>query len=169
MVEFFWTRGLQCIRLPCPSPSPGDYSNSHPLSWWYYPTISSSVTPLLLLPSIFPVSGSFPMSQLFASVGQSIGASASASVLPMNIQSCFPLGLIDLISLQSKGLSKECSPAPQFWNTSSLALSLLYGPFLTPIHEYWKNHSLGYTDLCQPSDTLSRFVIGFLPMSKRHL
>ena len=119
MVKFFWTRGLQHIRLPCPSPSPGDYSNSHPLSWWYYPTISSSVTPLLLLPSIFPVSGSFPMSQLFASVGQNIGASASASVLPKTIQGWYLSGSwFDLLAVQGilKSLFQHQSSNGQYQN-----------------------------------------------------
>ena len=105
----------------------------------------SSVT-LFSCPQSFPASGSIPVSQLFASGGQSIRVSASASVLPMDIQGWFPLRLTDLI-LQSKGLS-----APQFENISSLVLSLLYGPTLTFIHDYWKNHSLEYSYLCQQSD-----------------
>ena len=92
---------------------------------------------LHFLPSVFPESWFLPMSQLFPSGGQSIGE--SASVLPKNIQSLFPLGLIGLISLLSKGLL-ESSPAPQFEN-NSLALSPLYGPTFTSIHDYWKNHS----------------------------
>ena len=91
--------GLQHARLPCLSPTPGAYSNSCPLSQWCHPTISSSVIPSSCLQS-FPTSGSFLMSQLFTSDGQSIGASASASVLLMNIQGWFPLGLTGLISLQ---------------------------------------------------------------------
>ena len=96
--------GLQHARLPCPSPTPGACSNSCPSNWWCHPTISSSVIPLFCLQS-FPASGSFPMSQLFASSSQSIGASALTSVLPMNIQGWFPLELTCLISLKSKGLS----------------------------------------------------------------
>ena len=95
--------GRQCTRLPCPSVSPGVCSNSCPLSRWCHPTISSSVTHFSHLRS-FPASGSFPMSCLFASGGQSIEVSASVSVLPMNIQGWFPLGWTGLISLQSKGL-----------------------------------------------------------------
>ena len=91
-------------RLPCPSLSPGVCSNSCPLSWWCHPTISCSVT-LFSCPHSFPASGSFPVSWLFASDGQSIGASASTTVLLMNIQGWFPLGLTSLISLLSKGLS----------------------------------------------------------------
>ena len=93
----------QHARLPCPSLSPGDCSNSCPLSWWCHPTISSSVLPFSSCPQSFPASGSFLMGQLFTSGGQSIGASASALVLPVNIQGWFPLGLIGLISLLSKG------------------------------------------------------------------
>ena len=104
------------------------------------PTISSSVIPFSSCLQSFPASGSFTVSWLFTSDGQSIGASASASVLPMNIQSWFPLGLTGFISLLSKGLSKS-SPAPQFKSINSLVLSLLYDPALTSIHDYWKNHS----------------------------
>ena len=95
--------------FPFPSPSPGACSDLHTLSWWSHPTISSSVTPFSSCLQSFPASGSFPMSQLFASGGQGIEASASASVLPMNIQDLFPLGLTDLISLLSKGLSRVFS------------------------------------------------------------
>ena len=100
-----WPHGLQHTRLPCSSPSPGACSNSCPLSQWRHPTISSSVVPFSSCLQSFPASGSFPIGQFFISGGQSIGASASASVLPMNIQDWFPLGLIGLISLKSKGLS----------------------------------------------------------------
>ena len=101
---WLWPHGLQHTRLPCLSLSPGVCSNSCPLSWWCYLTVSSSVVPFSSLQS-FPASGSFPVSQLFTSSGQSIGVSVSASVLPMNIQSWFPLQLTGLISLLSKGLS----------------------------------------------------------------
>ena len=84
--------GLKHARLPCPSPTPGVYSNSCPLSQWYHQTISSSVVPFSSCPQSFPASGSFPMSQLFTSGGQSFGISASTSVLPMSIQDWFPLG-----------------------------------------------------------------------------
>ena len=104
-----WPHRLQHARLPCPSTTPGVYSNSCPLSWWCHPTISSSVVPFSSHPQSFPASGSFPMSQFFASGGESIEVSASASVLPMNIQDWFPLGLTGWISLQSKGLSRVFS------------------------------------------------------------
>ena len=108
-----------------------------------HPTISSFSSCL----QSFPPSGSFPMSRLFALGGQSNRASSSTSVLPMNIQEWFPLGSTDLISLLSKGLSSI--PTPQFKSINSLALSILYGPTLTSIHDYWKNHSFDYVDLCQ--------------------
>ena len=92
------------------------------------------------------------MSQFFASGSQSVGVSASASVLPMNIQDSFPLGWIGLVSLQSKRLSQESSPKPQFKSINSSMLSLLYGAPLTSIHDYWKNHSFDYMDLCQQSN-----------------
>ena len=97
--------GLQHIRPPCPLPTAGVYSNSCPLSRWCHPTISSSVIPFSSSLQSFPASGSFPMSRLFASGSQSIGVSASTSVLPMNVQDWLPLGLTGWISLQSKGLS----------------------------------------------------------------
>ena len=100
---------LQHARLPCPSPTPEACSNSSPLIRWDHPTISSSVVPFSTCLQSFPASGSFPISQFFASGGHSIGASASATVLTMNIQEWFPLGLTHLISLQSEGLSKVFS------------------------------------------------------------
>ena len=104
-----WPHGLQHARLSCPSSSPGACSNSRPLSQWCHPTTLSSVIPFSSWLQSFPASGSFQMSQFFTSGGQSIGASASASVLPTNIQDWFPLGLTGLISLQSKGLSRVFS------------------------------------------------------------
>ena len=102
-----WPHGLQFTRLPCPSPSPGAYSNSCPSSWWCHPTISFSVISSSSCLQSFPASGSFPMSQFFASGSQSIRA--SSSVLPMNNRDWFPLGLTGLFSLQSKGLSRVFS------------------------------------------------------------
>ena len=93
-----WPHGLQHASLPHPSPTPGAYSNSSPLSQWCHPTILSSVSPFSSGLQSFPASGSFQMSQFFPSGGQSVGVSASASVLPMNIQDWFPLGLTGLIS-----------------------------------------------------------------------
>ena len=119
---------LESIQNPCP------------LSRWCHPAISSSVVPFSSCPQSFPASGAFQMSQFFISGGQSIGASALASVLPMNIQDWFLLGLTGLISLQSKGLSKVFSNIT-IQNINSLVLSFLSGPTLTSIHDYWKNHS----------------------------
>ena len=109
MSDSMWPHGLQLARPPNLSPTPGAYSNSCPSSQWCHPTISSSVIPFSFHLQSFPASGSFLMSQFFASGGQSIGVSASASVLPMNIQNWFPLGLTDWISLQSKRLSRVFS------------------------------------------------------------
>ena len=109
MSDSLQPRGLQHARLPCPSPTPGVYPNSCPLSWWCHLTISSSVFPFSSRLQSFPASGSFPRSQLFTSGGQSIGVSASTSVLPMNIQDWSPLGWTGWISLQSKGLSRVFS------------------------------------------------------------
>ena len=131
---------LQHARPPCPSPSPRVYSDSCPLSQWCHPTISSSVVPFSHHQS-FPASRSFQMSQFFASGGQSIGVSASASVLPMNTQNWSPLEWTGWISLQPRDF-EESSPTPQFKSINSLAFSLLHSPTLTSIHDHWKNHSL---------------------------
>ena len=104
--DSLWPHRLQHARLPCSSPTLGVYSNSCPLSRWCHPTTSSSVVPFSSRLQSFPASGSFPMSQFFTSGGPSIGVSASASVLPMNIQDWFPLGFTGLISLLPKGLSR---------------------------------------------------------------
>ena len=104
-----WPHGLQHAGPPCPSPTPGVYSNSCPLSWWFRTTISSSVIPFSSHLQSFPASGSFPMSQFFTSGGQSTRVSTSASVLPMNIQDWFPLGWTGWISLLYKGLSRVFS------------------------------------------------------------
>ena len=132
-----WPHGLQHTRFPCLSPSPGAYSNSCPLSQWCHPTISSSVTPFSGFQSL-PASGSFPMSWLFTSGSQNIGASASASVLPMNIQDWFPLRLTGLILLLSKGVSRVFSTTvqkhqffsaqPFSWSSSHICTWILEKP-----------------------------------------
>ena len=132
MSNSLWPHELQHSRLLCPTLSPRVCLNSCPLSQWCHPTISSSVAPFSC-PQFSPASGSFPMSQLFASGGQSIRVSASTLVLPMNIQDWFPLGWTGWISLQSKGLS-GVSPAPHFKSINSSALSFLYSSTLTCIH-----------------------------------
>ena len=155
MSNSLWPHESQHARPPCPSPIPGVYPNPCPLSRWCHPAISSSVVPFSSCPQYLPASGSFPVSQLFAWGGQSIGVSASASVLPMNTQDWCPLGWTGWISLQSKGLSlspRESSPTPQFKSINSLVLSFLHSPTLTSIHDHWKNHSLHQTDLCWQSN-----------------
>ena len=126
-VWLYMTHRVQHTRLPCPSPSPRACSNSCSLIWWCHPTISSSVIPFSSCLQSSPVSGSFPMSRLFASSGQSIGASAS-SVLLMNIQGWFSLGLTGLISLWSKGLSRV------FSNTT-----VQKQQFFSAQHSLWSN------------------------------
>ena len=130
--------GLQHARPLCPLPAPRVYSNSCPLSRWCHPTISSSDSPFLSCLHSFPAIESFQMSQLFTSGGQSIGVSASASVLPLNFQDWFPLGWTG--SSYSPG-DQESSPTPPFKNISSSVLSFLYSPTLTSTHDYYKNHS----------------------------
>ena len=131
--------GLQHPRLPCPSPTPGACSDSCLLSQWCHPTISSSVVPFSFCHQFFPASGSFPVSWLFASGGQNIGASTSASVSPMNTQDWFPLGLTSLIFLQSKALSRVFSnttvqkhqffgPQPSLWSNYYIHTWLLKKP-----------------------------------------
>ena len=107
--DSLWPHEPQYTRPPCPSPTPGVHPNPCPLSWWCHPTILSSVIPFSSCPQSLPASGSFPMSQLSTSGGQSIGVSASALFLPMNTQDWSPLGWTGWISLQSKGLSRVFS------------------------------------------------------------
>ena len=155
--DSLWPHEPQHARPPCPSPTPGIHSNSCPLSWWCHPAISSSVIPFSSCPQSLPASESFPMSQLFTWGGQSIGASASASVLPMDIQGWFPFGLTGWISLHSKGLSKVFSNTtvqkrqffstqPSLWSSSHIHTWLLEKPpeesflfFLTSLQ--WNSHN----------------------------
>ena len=137
--------GLKHTRPPCPSRNPGASSNLCPLSQWCHWTISSPVIPFSSCLQSFPASGSFPKSQCFVSGGQNFGASASASVLPMNIQDLLPLGLTGLLFLLSRKLSRVFSNTT-VQKYSSLALSFLYGPPLISIHDYLKKHSFDYTD-----------------------
>ena len=131
-VWLLWLHGVQYTRLPCPSPSPRAWSNSFPLSQWCHQNILSSVTPFSCLQS-FRASRSFLMSQLLASGGKGIGASALVSVLPMNIQDWFSLGLTGFISLQSKW---HHSSKPSIFQCSAFFMVQL-----TCVHDYWKNHS----------------------------
>ena len=171
MSNSLWPHGLQHARLPCPSPTPGACSNSCSASWWCHPTISSSVVPFTSYLQTFTLSGSFPMSQFFASGGQSIGV--SASVLPMNIQDWSPLGWTGWISVQSKGLSRvfqhHSSKASILW-CSGFFMAQHSHPYMTTGKTIaltrWtfvvKVMSLLFT-------MLSRFVIVFLPRSKHLL
>ena len=163
--------GLQHTKLPCPSPTPRAYLNSCPLSQWYHPTISFSAIPLSFCLQSFPASGSFQMSQLFASGGQSIVVSASASILPINIQDWFPLGWTGWISLQSKGFSRVFSNNTvqnhQFFG-AQLSLSsnfhihtwLLEKPYL------WLDRPFFGKIMSLLLNMLSRLVITFLQRSK---
>jgi len=151
MSESLWPHRLQHARLPCLSATPGACSNSCPLSQWYHPNISCSVSPFSSCLQLFPASGSFPTSQFFASGGQRIGVSTSASVLPKNIQDWFPLGLL-VWSSRSARDSQESSPTPQFKSINSLVISLLYSPTLTYIYDYWKHRSLDQMDICWQSN-----------------
>ena len=152
--DSLWPYELQHARIPCPSLPPGVCSNSYPLSHWCHPAISTSVTPFSSYPQSFPASRSFPMSWLFTSGGQSFGASASVSVLPMNIQGCFLLGLTGLISLLSKRLSRVFSSTtvqkhkffgtqPSLWSNCPI------------LHDYWKHHNFDYTDFYQQKDVFA--------------
>ena len=135
---------LQHARPPCLSPTPRIHPNSCPSSQWYHPAISSSVIPVSSCPQSLPASESFPMSQLFTWGGQSIGVSALVSVLLKNIQDWSPLEWTGWISLQSKGLSRVFSSK----SINSSVLSFVYSPTLTSIHNYLKNQSFDYMDLC---------------------
>ena len=131
-VQLFVTSWTAACQASLYITTPRVYSNSCPLNRWYHPTISSSVASFSSCYQSFPASGAFP-SQFFAPGSQSIGV--SASVLLMNIQDWFPLGLTGWMD------SQESSPIPQFKSINSSVLSFLYGPTLTSIHDYWKNHS----------------------------
>ena len=166
--------GLQHAKHPCPSPTPGIYSNSCPLSWWCHPTISSSVIPLSSCLQSFPASGSFQMSLFFQSSSQSIGVSASASVLPMNTQDWFPLGWTSWISLLSKGTLKNL-----LWHHSSKASILQCSAFFIVqlSHPYMTTgKTIALTRwtfvgkvMSLLFNMLSSLVITFLPRSKHRL
>ena len=140
MSDSLWPHESPHARPPCPSSTPGVYSNSCPLIRWCYPTISSSVIPFSSCLQSFPASGAFQMSQFFASGSKIIGVSASASVLPMNIQDWSPLRLTVWPPCSPRD-SQESSPIPLFESSNSLALSFLYSPTLTSTHDYCKNYS----------------------------
>ena len=158
---------LQHVRLPCPSWTPGACSNSCPLSRWCHPTIPSSVIPFSSWLQSFPESGSFPVCKFFALDGQSTGASASVSVLPMNSQDWFPLGLTGLIPLQSKGLSRVFSSKASILQCSAFFTVQLTHPYMTTGKAIaltrWTFVSKVMSLLF---NMLSRLVIAFLPRSK---
>ena len=160
--------GLQHSRLPCPSLSPGVCSHSCPLSWWCHPTISSSDTLFSSCPQSFPVSRSFPMSQLLTLGTQSIAA--SASVLPMNIKGWFPLGLIGLIFSLSKGLSRVFSTTiwkHQFFSTQpSLRSKSDIHTWVLEKPQLWLIWTFVRKVMSLLFNMLSRFIIAFLPKSK---
>ena len=159
-----WPYVLQHTRLLCPSSSPRICSNSCPLNQWCHPAISSSVVPFSSSLQSFPASESFLMSWLITSGSQSIGTSASASVLPMNIQGWFPLGLTGLISLQPKGFSRVFSKTAVLQHSVFFMVQLSH-PFMTTGKPYlWLYWSLS-ANYCLFFNTLSSFVIGFLPRS----
>ena len=166
--------GLQHTRPPCPSPTPRVYSNSCLSCQWCHPTISSSVVPFSSHLQSFPTSESFPMSQFFASVGQSIGVSASASVLPMNIQDWSPLGWTGWISLKSKGLSRVFSNTTvqkhQFFSTQLSLIVQLSHPYMTTgkTIALTRRTFVGKV-MFLLFNMLSRLVTTFLPRSKHLL
>ena len=170
MSSSLWSHELLHTRLPCPSPSFRDCSNSCPLSQWCHPTISSFVKPFSSCSQSFPASGFFPMSWLFASSGRSTGSSISSSILPMNIQGWFSLGLTGLSPCWPRD-SQESSPAPYFKSVNSLALSFPYGPILISQMTTGKTIALTIWTfvgkvMSQLFNTLSRFVILFCPRRK---
>ena len=163
--------GLQQARFPCPSPTLGTHSNSRPLSWWCHPTISPSVIPFSSCLQSFPASGSFPMSQFFASGGHKYW-SFNLSISPSKKYSALISFRIDLLNLLAvQWTVKEFSTAPQFKCINSSALSFLHSPTLTSIHDYWKNHALIRQTFVGKVmslifNMLSRLVITFLPRRK---
>ena len=141
----------QHSRPPCPSPTPGVYSNLSPSSPWCHSTISSSIVPYSSCTQSFPASGCFQMSQFFTSGGRSIRVSASASVLPMNIQDWFPLEWTGWVSLQSKELLRVFSNTTvQKYQLFGSQLSLCLT--LTSIRDYWQNHSFDHTYFCRQNN-----------------
>ena len=150
MSDSLWPHELQHARPPCPSPTPGVYSNSCPLSRWCHPAISSSVIPFSSCPQSLPPSESFPMSHLFSWGGQSTGVSALHHSFQRNPRADLQNGLVG--SPCSPRDSQESSPTPQFKSSNSSVLSLLHSPPTTSIHDHRKNHNLHYMDLSRQSN-----------------
>ena len=166
MSDSLWPQGLQRTRLPCSSLSPWVCSNSCALSLWCHPTISPSVAPFSSCPQSFPASRSFPMSQFFTSGDQSIGTSPSASVFPMNIQGWFPLGWTGLISLLSKGLWRVFYTTTVLWHLAFLMVHLSHPYMTTKKTKALTRWTFVGKMMSLFFNTLSRFVITFLPRSK---
>ena len=173
MSDSLQPHGLQHARAHCSSPNPGAWANSRPSSWWFHQTISSSVLLFSCCLQSFSETGSFLMSQFFTSVGQSVGGSISASVLPMNIQVWFPLGWLSGSPCSPRDSQESC-PTPQFKTINCSLLTIHYGTTVTSIYDNWKNHGFGYTEIFSKVMSLLlknvyRFVIDFLQMSKHLL
>ena len=155
--------GLQHARLLCPSPTPGACSNSCPSSWWCHPTISSSIITFSCLQS-FPASGSFSSYESILHIRWPKYWSFSFSISPSNEHSGLISLKIDWLDLLAVQGTQESSPIPKFKSINSLALSFLYSPTLTSIHDYWKNHSFDKTEICWQSN-VSAFLICCLGQS----
>ena len=168
--DSLWPHGLQHSRSPCPSPTPGVYSNSYPLSQWWHPTISFSVVPFSSCLQSFPKSRSFQMSEFFDSGGQSFGVSASASVVPMNLHYWFPLGWTSWISLQSNGLSRVISNTTvqkhQFLNSAFFIIQLSQPYMTTGKTTALARWTFVSNVMSLLLNMLSRLFIIFLPRNK---
>ena len=175
MSNSLWPHEPQHARPPCPSPTPGVHPNPCPLSRWCHPTISSSVVPFSACPQSFPASGSLPMSQLFTRGGQSIGVSASTSVLPMNTQVWSALGWTGWISLQSKGrtlkslLQHHSSKASILWCSAFFTVQLSHPYMTTGKTIALTRRTFVDKVISLLFNMLSRLVITFLPRSKHLL
>ena len=175
MSNSLWPHGLQHARLPCPSPTPAVYPNSCPLSQWCHPTISSFVIPFSSCPQSFPASGSFPVSQFFTSGGQTIVASSSASVLPMNIHSgliSFRIDWLGLLAVQGtlKSLLQHHSSKASILRHSAFLMVQLSHPYMTTRKTTaWTRQTFVGKVISLLFNMLSRLVITFLSRSKRLL
>ena len=159
MSDSLWPHGLQHAKLPCPSQTLRACSTSCPSSRRCHPTISPSVVSFSSCLQSFSASGSFTMSQFFASGGRSIGVTASASVLPWIFRDDFLWDTLVWFPCRPRN-SQESSSAPQFESISSSALKLLCGPMLTSVHDYWKNYSFDHMDLClQSEDSAFKYTV----------
>ena len=174
MSDSLWPHELQHTRPPCPSPTPRVYPNPCPLSWWCHPTISFSVVPFSSHPQSFPASGSFQISQLFVSGGQSIRVSASPSVLPMNIQDLifFRLDWLDLLAVQEtleSLLQHQSSKASILLHLAFFIVQISHLYMTTGKTTAWPRRAFVGKIMSLLFNMLSRLVITFLPRSKHHL